>query len=883
MHDWSHDLAAALASGDGAAMKAALSHLPQDVMRRATPYLEAQAMRHLGARRPDLALPYYDQLVQAEPDQPGWRRDRARVYLALGRATEALADARYVVELAPDDALGHLLQAEVHERLQQWDAAHQLYRQVLSIEGLQADVQRRVASLEAAVRDRAAASPPHAPPASAGPAAVRTEGPTLPADLAFDPALFEDAALPASAGDAMVNGLKRHLARYSALRNVAHTLVRLEDPVWMGAWDRALATLAGGRVLLRGSELGVLGARSLEQGAASVRLLEASPLEARIARGVLQKQLLKQWHARHGAQIPQWSEEQRRESFESHTQHVEVVAADESSLAEPDCDAVVFAHLDHALLGTGIVKAVRQHRRSGGGARVRVLPARATLFAMAVQWVYPGTGYRLEPVERLRWSPYPQALELSSEHWRPLTPAVRLGSIDFEDFAETVWDVPMPVVSTGSVEALIFWYELDLGGACLDNAPGSALSCIKPGVQYTDPIEVTQGGEPLSLRVHVNENRLYLQTQPPATRLRTGSLPSWYLRMLGDRRRNDAYQASLLRAIGTRPCELALDIGAGFGLLSMMAAEAGAQHVLACEVDPEMAGAAADVIRLNGMEDRITLLHQDCREVRVPDHSPRRADLAVFELFDCSLIGEGVLHLLAHAREHLLTEHACYLPMGARIRAMVVECRLDQVLGVDVNLLNPYRFSRSFINVDAERLAYRALTAPFDVFSFDFSTATPTPEEKTLDVPCVADGTAGAVLFWFDLQMDIASSLSNAPGSGMPLHWKQGLQWLPELRVGRDVSLPLLARHDGSGLSFQWRADAVPRDAWSSLPRFDPHTVAAEAELEQHTAALLQHCLQHPDEHRQVAALAQRFAIEPARHGLDPSIAQRFAAMILGI
>jgi len=353
--------------------------------------------------------------------------------------------------------------------------------------------------------------------------------------------------------------------------------------------------------------------------------------------------------------------------------------------------------------------------------------------------------------------------------------------------------------------------------------------------------------------------------------------------MLQDKERNDAYSAALHKVLGASPSQTVVDVGAGCGLLSMMAAKAGAARVVGCEINPVIAKIGSEIVALNHLEKKITLINKDCRKMIVPGDLPERAGLAVFELFDCSLIGEGILHFLAYAREHLLMTNARYLPMSAAIRGMVIEYRLERVWDIDVNLLNPYRFSPSFINVDAGKLNYRALTEPVDIFSFDFASATPTPEEKELVVPAVADGTVGAILFWFDLQLDETLWLSNAPTAQNQLHWKQGLQFLPEVHVNASMRLCLKAKHNGSGLTFQWKQDTLPKEALSKLPRFDPRSLAATRELEQQTRGLLQHCMQNAGEYAKVAELAKRFAIDPAAHGLDPIIAQRFAATFFAI
>jgi protein arginine N-methyltransferase 7 len=174
------------------------------------------------------------------------------------------------------------------------------------------------------------------------------------------------------------------------------------------------------------------------------------------------------------------------------------------------------------------------------------------------------------------------------------------------------------------------------------------------------------------------------------------------------------------------------------------------------------------------------------------------------------------------------------------------------------------------------------LTEPVDIFSFDFATATSAPQEKELEIPAIAAGTAGAMMFWFDLQLDDELWISNAPHADTQFHWKQGLQFLPEVQVSDAMKLSLLAKHDGSGLSFRWRQDAVPKESISRLPRFDPRALAATTELQQQTRGLLEHCARHTDEYTKVAELAKRFAIDPAAHDLDPIIAQRFAATFFG-
>ncbi|UXY16198.1 tetratricopeptide repeat protein [Chitiniphilus purpureus] len=871
MADWYDELSTALASGDATRMQAMLARVPSTVLQGALPYLAQLAETALAQGRPAEALVYYDQIIAAAPAHLDAHAGRVRALLALARFAQARAGAERLVALAPRHALAYRLQADAHAGLDEPQHALAAYRQALRLEPDDAETAQRLQALQAAQQQAAVlrqvldpATPQEAPPQASPPGVV------------FDPALLGDPAIPASFDTFRVDGLRQHLRRYSAQRAPGNALARLADPAWLAAWDTALAGTAGRRVLFCGSELGVFALRALQHGAAQVRCEEAFALEARIADGMAQKHFLAAWHAQHGEVAAGWTEAQRRTSFEQFAQGIDVVTASPETPAAQDCDCIVFPSIDHTLLGTGIVAAVRRHARAGA----RVLPARATVFAMGIAWRYPDAACALEAINALRWSPYPQPLDLPPGLWQSLTEPTRVGQIDLADFREADWDIALPATTAGTVDAIVFWFELDLGEVCISNAPDSPLCAIRPAVQYTDPIAL-QPGEALQTTLRITSTRLHFETRPAPSLPRTRQLPGWYVPMLGDARRNQGYREALTRALATRPDALVLDIGAGCGLLSLLAASAGAGRVIGCEAQRALAEAGRAVIGRSGLADRVTLLHRDCRKLQLPDDLPRRADLALFELFDCSLIGEGVLHFLAHAREHLLAADACYLPAAARIRAQVIEYRIERIWEIDATLLNPYRAAPGSSNVDAARLGHRALSAPFDVFAFDFASAGPAPQQQPISVPALAPGMAGAVLFWFDLNLDGEHWLSNAPDSGDALHWKQGLQLLPEVRVAPGMPLPLLARHDGSNLAFAWQDDALPQEGRATTPRYDPRWLAAAAELEQHTRNLLQHCAANPDEYAKVAQIAQRMAIDPAAHGLDPVIAQRFAGMFL--
>jgi protein arginine N-methyltransferase 7 len=177
--------------------------------------------------------------------------------------------------------------------------------------------------------------------------------------------------MPSSFEQFRVEGLKQHLRPYSGLLSARNAITRLEDPVWLAAWDAALSGTAGSRILFRGSELGVLALRALQHGAAHALCVEAFPPDARIAAGMVQKHFLTPWHRRHGEAIQGWSEEERRASFEQFASAIDIVSAGSQPATAASYDCFVFPHIDHTLLGTGIVKAIRRHCAGGRAAPAR--------------------------------------------------------------------------------------------------------------------------------------------------------------------------------------------------------------------------------------------------------------------------------------------------------------------------------------------------------------------------------------------------------------------------------------------------------------------------------------------------------------------------------
>ncbi|MCB9230888.1 MAG: tetratricopeptide repeat protein [Bacteroidia bacterium] len=289
---------------------------------------------------------------------------------------------------------------------------------------------------------------------------------------------------------------------------------------------------------------------------------------------------------------------------------------------------------------------------------------------------------------------------------------------------------------------------------------------------------------------------------------------SWHVEMLADTARNEAYDLALHKAV--KPNHLVLDIGAGSGLLSMMAARAGAGQVVACEMVETLAQTAQEIVDLNGYAEKIKVLNLKSSSLRVGEELPRKADLVVSEILDVGLLGEGVLPSLRHAAANLAAENSVMIPLKAEIRAVLIESQqqrqispLSQLCGFDLSPFNKYRSQGTYRLVHLSTVPHQKLTEEFSVFTLDFRNLPPhvppsNPNLHPLKIPVKRDGFVQGVAFWFKLWLDEEICLSSGPGGEM-IHWGQALFMLDsDRKVVAGEELELVAKQSELLIAFDY-------------------------------------------------------------------------------
>ncbi len=278
--------------------------------------------------------------------------------------------------------------------------------------------------------------------------------------------------------------------------------------------------------------------------------------------------------------------------------------------------------------------------------------------------------------------------------------------------------------------------------------------------------------------------------------------------MIKDRVRMAAYEQAL-RAV-VRPGCVVADVGAGCGILSLLACRLGAGRVYALE--------PADVIELarslavaNGCADRIIFLQGFSTHVTLP----QPADVVVADL-------RGVLPWFQHnipamidARTRLLAKGGALIPQRDVLRLAVAEAPEQYARFTDAWDRNGFGLDlepakRVLLNnwIKGSVAADQLLTEPQTVAVLDYATTTDVHLDAQTTTVVTRSGAAHGFSAWFDTVLTGDVGFSNAPGGPELLYGQAFFPWLEpvELTVGERVTVQVRARFVGDDYVWNWDA-----------------------------------------------------------------------------
>ena len=234
----------------------------------------------------------------------------------------------------------------------------------------------------------------------------------------------------------------------------------------------------------------------------------------------------------------------------------------------------------------------------------------------------------------------------------------------------------------------------------------------------------------------------------------------FHFAMINDVDRNEFYNRSLAKCV--KPSSVVLEIGAGSGLLSMIAAKHGASKVFAIEANRHMCKVAQTNIRENAMQDRISLLNKLSTHVVQSDFEGfEEPQILVSEILGSLLLSESALDYVHDARDRLLCDDPVIIPAsGVQYATLIESSDLATLTSVDkrwgdfdlssINALKDTAnlcFTKQF-GFRLSSLHYERLCKPIPVFDVDFYTDDPgaLPAAKRIRFVAEKSGTVTAVM-----------------------------------------------------------------------------------------------------------------------------------------
>jgi hypothetical protein len=285
--------------------------------------------------------------------------------------------------------------------------------------------------------------------------------------------------------------------------------------------------------------------------------------------------------------------------------------------------------------------------------------------------------------------------------------------------------------------------------------------------------------------------------------------------MLADSRRLEAYRKAVFATV--RAGDVVLDLGAGVGILSFFACQAGASRVYAIEAGP-IAAVAELVAQENGLSERVRVLRADSRAVQLPEP----ADVLVTETLWNFGVGEGILGLIGDARTRLLRAEARIIPTALELFVAPLEWPAlhkalaeepNDVHGIKLDLLRRLALSNvqslgtpsDAVLAMPQRLSRLEMTS--DIEDLD------TTIDATIERAATIHGFGG----WFRAELAPSVWLSNDPAEDQT-HWGQAIFPLErplDVAAGDRVNLRMQTSLNGS--IWRWKTTLESRNGEVTL------------------------------------------------------------------
>jgi protein arginine N-methyltransferase 1 len=236
----------------------------------------------------------------------------------------------------------------------------------------------------------------------------------------------------------------------------------------------------------------------------------------------------------------------------------------------------------------------------------------------------------------------------------------------------------------------------------------------------------------------------------------------WHVILLNDRARVAAYQRAIDATV--KPGDVVLDLGAGTGVMGLLACRAGAARVYAIE-GGGMVEIARKIARANGFADRIVCVHGNSTQVELPE----RVDVAIADQTGPLGIGGGLFAVFNDARRRFLKPQGTTIPSRVDISIALAEYPEGRApiefwdeprLGFDMSAMHDVARN---VGYEIHFTPAQLLSAPQCVLSFDLARSIAEPSNATATLVARRPGTLHGLFGFFAAELAPGVSISNSP------------------------------------------------------------------------------------------------------------------------
>lgn len=266
--------------------------------------------------------------------------------------------------------------------------------------------------------------------------------------------------------------------------------------------------------------------------------------------------------------------------------------------------------------------------------------------------------------------------------------------------------------------------------------------------------------------------------------------------MISDRPRTDAFAKAIKEVV--KPGDVVVDVGAGTGVLSMLAAKAGARKVIGVERS-EMAKIAHELVNRNGLKDTVEIVNGDAKDLKLDEP----VDVIISEWLGHMAYVECMFPSVIQVRDSWLKPGGILLPSGVDVFIAPVDD------GELYNEFGPGFWGKSHIHgLDFSYLTEKELEMGHAnqllvpdkfllaegkrIHHLETNEAAPGDEwcSGTVDFEIQRNGTLNGFVGWFHSQLSPNVLLDTAPACPRT-HWEQNYFPFHPIKVekGQKISL----------------------------------------------------------------------------------------------